>query len=98
MEKGGEAAVFLHGLYEAILVELAKVSVTNDMEVIKRACRYLQRLKDIWEQTALQATAVVTREARSGQQESEAQRQATAQKFPLPATMPREVKGLSVSV
>ena len=98
MEKGGEAAVFLRGLYEAILVELSKVSVTNDMEVIKRTCRYLKTLSDIWEQTAMQETAVVTREARSGQQRAEAQRQTIVQKFPLPAVMEREVRGLSVSV
>ena len=98
MEKGGEAAVFLRGLYEAILVELSRVSVTNDMEVIKRTCRYLTTLKDIWEQTAMQETAVVTRDARSVQQGAEVQRQAIVQKFPLPAVMEREVKGLSVSV
>ena len=99
LEKGGEAAVFLRGLYEAILVELSKVSVTNDMETIKRACRYLQTLKDIWEQTVMkESAAVVTREARSVPPGSEAQRQAIVQKFPLPAGMEREVKRLSVSV
>jgi flagellar protein FliS len=98
MEKGGEAAVFLHGLYEAILVELAKVSVTNDREVVKRAYRYLQTLKDIWEQTAMQETAVVTQQAPSVPRGAEAQRPAIGQKFPLPAAMEREVKGLSVSV
>ena len=98
MEKGGEAAVFLRGLYEAILVELPKVSVSNDLEVIERASRYLQKLKDIWEQTAMQETAVVTRAARSEHERAKAQRQAVGQKFPLPAPMEREVKGLSVSV
>jgi flagellar secretion chaperone FliS len=98
MEKGGETAVFLRGLYEAILVELSKVPVTNDVEIIKRACRYLKTLKDIWEQTVMKETAaVVTREARSVPQGSEAQRQSMVQKFPLPATMEREVKRLSVS-
>ena len=98
METAGEAAVFLRGLYAAILVELPKVSVSNDLEVIKRASRYLQKLKDIWEQTAMQETAVVTRAARSEHERAKAQRQAVAQKFPLPAPMEREVKGLSVSV
>jgi flagellar protein FliS len=98
MEKGGEAAVFLRGLYEAMLVELSKVSVTNDIQVIKRTCRYLKTLKDIWEQTAMQETAIVTRDARSVQQGAEAPRQAIVQKFPLPAVMEREVKRLSVSV
>jgi flagellar protein FliS len=98
IEKGGEAAVFLRGLYEAILVELSKVSVTNDIEVIKRTCRYLKTLKDLWEQTVMQETAAVRRETRLVPQGSEAQRQALAQKFPLPAAMEQEVKGLSVSV
>lgn len=98
MEKGGEVAVFLRGLYEAILVELSKVSVTNDIEIIKRACRYLKALKDSWEQTVMKETAVVTREVRSVPQGAEAPRQAMVQKFPLPAAMEREVKRLSVSV
>ena len=74
------------------------MSVSNDIEAIKTAYRYLQKLKDIREQTAMQETAVVTREARSVQEGAEAQRQAVAQKSPLPATMEREVKGLSMSV
>jgi flagellar protein FliS len=98
MEKGGEVAVFLRGLYEAILVELSKVSATNDIEVIKRACRYLKTLKDIWEQTVMKETAVVMQEARSVPQGSERQQQAMVQKFPLPAAMERGVKRLSVSV
>jgi flagellar secretion chaperone FliS len=97
LEKGGETAVFLRGLYEAILVELSKVSVTNDMEIIKRACRYLKALKDIWEQTVMKEPAVVTREERSVPQGSETQRQAMVQKFPLPAAMERDVKRLSGS-
>lgn len=98
MEKGGETAAFLRGLYEAILVELANVSVANDIEVIKRTSRYVKMLKDIWEQTAMKETAVVAPEARSVQQGAEAQRQAIVQKSPLPAATEREVKGLSVSV
>jgi flagellar protein FliS len=98
MEKGGETAMFLRGLYEAILVELSKVSATNNMEIIKRTCRYLQTLKDVWEQTIMQETAVITRETRSAPLGAETQRQATVQKFPLPAAVEREAKGLSVSV
>jgi flagellar secretion chaperone FliS len=98
LEKGGETAVFLRGLYEAILVELSKVSVTNDMEIIKRACRYLKALQDSWEQTVMQETAGVTWEAQSVPQGTEVQRQAMVQQFPLPATMEWKVKRLSVSV
>jgi len=58
MEKGGEASQFLRGLYESMLVELPKVSVTNDVEVLKRAYRYIKKLREIWAQTAMQeATA-----------------------------------------
>jgi flagellar secretion chaperone FliS len=98
MEKGGEAAVFLRGLYEAMLVELSKVSVTNDMQVIKRTYRYLKTLQESWEQTAMKDTAVVTRPVQSVQPGAEAQRQAIGQKFPRPAAIERNVRGLSVSV
>ena len=98
LEKGGETAVFLRGLYEAILVELSKVSMTNDMGIIKRACRYLKALQDSWEQTVMQETAGVTREARLVPQGTEVQRQAMVQQCPLPAAMERKVKRLSVSV
>lgn len=53
MERGGEAAAFLRGLYVAILVELPKVAVTNDIEILKRTYRYIKRLNDIWEQTVM---------------------------------------------
>jgi flagellar protein FliS len=98
MDKGGEAAVFLRGLYEAILVELPKVAVTNDLEIVKRTYRYVRRLKDIWEQTAMQETAVVARETRSGQPGTKAQRPANVQKSPFAAPVEQEGKRLSLSV
>ena len=52
-EDASEAAEFLRGLYTAILVELPKVAVNNDREIVERARRYLARLKEIWEQTAM---------------------------------------------
>ncbi len=52
-EDASEAAEFLRGLYSAILVELPKVAVNNDGEVVRRARRYLAKLKEIWEQTAM---------------------------------------------
>jgi flagellar secretion chaperone FliS len=48
-----EAARFLRGLYEAILLELPKVSVSQDLKVLRQAHTYLARLKSIWEQTAM---------------------------------------------
>jgi flagellar secretion chaperone FliS len=98
LEKGGEVAVFLRGLYEAILVELSKVSVTNDVETIKQTCRYLTTLKESWEQTAMQETAVVRQEAQSVQQGSEAPRQGIVRQFPLPVATERAAKRLSMSV
>ena len=44
-----ESIVFLRGLYESTLVELAKVAVTHDVHVLDLAFRYLERLKQIWE-------------------------------------------------
>lgn len=48
-----ETANFLRGLYSSILLELSKVAVTHDVEIIRQATRYMSRLKEIWEETAL---------------------------------------------
>ncbi len=48
-----EPAQFLHGMYEAMLIELGKVAVTKDATVIRQAQRYVLRLKEIWEETAM---------------------------------------------
>lgn len=48
-----EAAGFLRSLYSAILIELPKVSLSNDIEIIRRSSRYLHRLLEIWESTAM---------------------------------------------
>ena len=48
-----DGAVFLRGLYSAILVELPKVSISGDVEILRQTRRYIERLKEIWEQTAL---------------------------------------------
>lgn len=48
-----DAAEFLRGLYRVILVELPKVSVSGDVEILQQTRRYIERLKEIWEQTAL---------------------------------------------
>ena len=48
-----EAARFLRGLYRAILLELPKVSVSGDVKILRQARTYLERLKEIWEQTAM---------------------------------------------
>ncbi len=44
-----EGTRFLRGLYGAMLMELPKVSVTNDLEILRKVYSYISRLKDIWE-------------------------------------------------
>lgn len=48
-----EAARFLRGLYTAILVELPKVSLSGDIQILRQAYRYMKQLKEVWEQTAM---------------------------------------------
>ena len=52
-EDNSEAAEFLRGLYSAILVELPKVGVGGDVEILRQSGRYIKQLKKIWEDTAL---------------------------------------------
>ena len=44
-----ESTLFLRGLYNAILMELPKVSLHNDIKILKRTEVYIARLKEIWE-------------------------------------------------
>ena len=48
-----EPITFLRGLYQAMLVELSKVAVTHDVNTLDLAFRYLERLKQIWEQDVM---------------------------------------------
>ncbi len=48
-----ESTQFLRGLYNSILFELPKVSVTNDISILDQTTRYIQRLKNIWEQDVM---------------------------------------------
>ncbi len=48
-----EPAQFLRGMYAAMLIELGKVAVTKDAAVVRQAQRYVSRLKEIWEETAM---------------------------------------------
>lgn len=52
-EDDSEAAQFLRGLYAAILVELPKVSISNDLQILQKTHGYMKRLKEIWEETAM---------------------------------------------
>lgn len=44
-----ESTRFLRGIYTAILVELPKVTLNNDLKTLDRAKVYISRLKAIWE-------------------------------------------------
>ena len=48
-----EAAGFLRSLYSSILLELPKVAISHDVEIIRQSHRYLKRLLEIWESTAM---------------------------------------------
>lgn len=48
-----EGVAFLRGLYMAILTELPKVSVSNDVTVLNRSHAYISRLKEIWEKEVM---------------------------------------------
>ncbi|ACN16748.1 FliS [Desulforapulum autotrophicum HRM2] len=41
--------LFLKGLYTSILMELPKVNITKNPATLDTALKYIQRLKDIWE-------------------------------------------------
>ena len=44
-----ESTKFLRGLYDAMLMELPKVSINNDIKILKRTEAYILKLKEIWE-------------------------------------------------
>ena len=48
-----ESTQFLRGLYVAILAELPKVSLNNDIKTLDRANAYIQELKEIWERDVM---------------------------------------------
>ncbi|MBU0481848.1 MAG: flagellar export chaperone FliS [Proteobacteria bacterium] len=62
-----EAALFLRGLYEAILVELPKVSVNNDTRILQRSREYIEKLKEVWEQTAMVENGLECRSKNKGE-------------------------------
>ncbi len=47
------AAKFLRTLYTAILTELPRISVSGELQNLRLAHSYLQKLKDIWEDSAM---------------------------------------------
>ena len=54
-----ESTVFLRGLYTAILEELPKVSVTNDIGILQQTHTYISKLKEIWENDVINGNPVM---------------------------------------
>ena len=52
-EINDETTRFLRGLYTAILTELPRVSLNNDVETVNRAESYIAKLKEIWEKDVM---------------------------------------------
>lgn len=48
-----DAIDFLRGLYTAILAELPKVSISNDIEILRRSETYIEQLRSIWKDAAM---------------------------------------------
>lgn len=48
-----EGTEFLRGLYTAILTELPKVSLSDDLETVQKSEKYIRKLKDIWINTVM---------------------------------------------
>ncbi len=49
MDKADEGVRFVKGLYIAILKELPKVSINNDIKIVNTTISYISKLKEIWE-------------------------------------------------
>ncbi len=61
-----EAAAFLRGLYSAIVTELPKAVISNDVEIVRTAAKYIERLKKIWEETAVAEAGLNNSRAEDG--------------------------------
>ncbi len=48
-DENNEAAIFLRGLYSAILAELPKANLEDDILIVERSIKYIAQLKNIWE-------------------------------------------------
>ena len=92
-----EAAEFLRGLYAAMLVELPKVSISNDPTVLRRAAGYIRELKKIWEETALAESGLAANGGRPTMPQATEQAPMEKKMEPGPAAS-TAVSGLSVSI
>ncbi len=60
-EMNDESTRFLRGLYAAILAELPKVSMTNDVAILNRTESYINKLKQIWVTDVMGSNAGVSK-------------------------------------
>ena len=93
-EDVSEAAQFLRGLYTAMLVELPKVAISQDVALLRQAARYIRELKKIWEETAMQEEGLPLKKAGVAAQPAAA----AEGKMDPPSEASRTVAGLSVSI
>lgn len=63
-----DSASFLRSLYSAILLELPKVGISEDVEIIRQSFRYLDRLREIWESTAMEEAGLNGPPLKGGEQ------------------------------
>lgn len=54
-----ESTLFLRGLYKAILEELPKANLNNDIDVLNKSAKYISGLKEIWEKDVMGTTQKV---------------------------------------
>lgn len=74
-----EGTRFLRGLYAAILAELPKVSVTNDIKILDRTTAYITRLKEIWEKDVMTGSqGDISRKKKPGLKKTAAPKKAAA--------------------
>ncbi|MDA3832396.1 MAG: flagellar export chaperone FliS [Spirochaetales bacterium] len=57
-----DSANFLRGLYGAILMEIPRVAMDNDVAILKQSMLYISRLKEIWEETAMREHDLLSKE------------------------------------
>lgn len=48
-----ESTQFLRGLYTAILTQLPKIALNNDLNILKQAETYIVKLKEVWEKDVM---------------------------------------------
>ena len=99
-----EAAGILRGLYGAILVELPKVALEGDLNILRRAYNYIAKLKEIWEQTAMQEEGFSSDKEKPGLKKQEVavkQQDVSSEKQtygPTSTEFRKEISALSVSI